>query len=424
MKQIVIIGGGFAGINVAQQLAKHPAYNIIIVDRNNYNFFPPLLYQVATSFLEPSNISYPFRKLIRRFKNVSFRMGEFQELIPAENKVVLSTGTLSYDYIIFATGAETSYFGMENVKKNALPMKTVNDALLLRNHFLQVMEQATITTDVPERTKLLTIMVAGGGPTGVEVSGMLAEMRRTILPKDYPEVSGKGYEAHIYLVDGGTALLKPMSEKSQRDTYNELTRMGVEVLLNHRVKDFTDDVVTFTNGKTIATKTLVWAAGVSASVLPGIPATSYGAGHRLSVNEYHQVKDLSNVYAIGDTAIVTSDPAFPDGHPQVAQVAIQQGINIGRNFKALAEGKSLKAFRYHDKGTLAIIGRNKAVADFPRPKLHIHGFIAWWIWIFVHLMSLINYRNRLRTFYNWAGAYLTKDQSLRMIIRPRREIQR
>lgn len=422
MKQIVIIGGGFAGINVAQQLAKHPAYSITIVDRNNYNFFPPLLYQVATSFLEPSNISYPFRKLIRRFKNVSFRMGEFQELLPAENKVVLSTGTLSYDYIIFSTGAETSYFGMENVKNNALPMKTVNDALLLRNHFLQVMEQATITTDVPERTKLLTIMVAGGGPTGVEVSGMLAEMRRTILPKDYPEVSGKGYEAHIYLVDGGGALLKPMSEKSQQDTYNELTRMGVEVLLNHRVKDYVDDVVTFTNGKTIATKTLVWAAGVSASVLPGIPTSCYGAGHRLAVNEYHQVKDLANVYAIGDTAIVTSDPAFPEGHPQVAQVAIQQGINVAKNFKAMAEGKSLQPFRYHDKGTLAIIGRNKAVADFPKPKLHIHGFIAWWIWIFVHLMSLINYRNRMRTFYNWAGAYLTKDQSLRMIIRPGKSI--
>lgn len=423
MKQIVIIGGGFAGINVAQKLANHKAYNIIIVDRNNYNFFPPLLYQVATSFLEPSNISYPFRKLIRRFKNVQFRMGEFQQLLPAENKVVLSTGTLTYDYLVFATGAETSYFGMENVKKNALPMKTVNDALLLRNHFLQVMEQATITTDIAERTKLLTIMVAGGGPTGVEVSGMLAEMRRTILPKDYPEISGKGFEAHIYLVDGGSKLLKPMSEKSQQGTYDELTRMGVEVLLNHRVKDYTDDTVTFTNGQSIATKTLVWAAGVSASVLPGVPATSYGAGHRLSVNEYHQVKDLANVYAIGDTSIITSDAAFPDGHPQVAQAAIQQGQNLAHNFKAMAAGKSLKAFTYFDKGTLAIIGRNKAVADFPRPHLHLKGFIAWWLWIFVHLMSLINYRNRLRTFYNWAGAYLTKDQSLRMIIRPARKAE-
>lgn len=421
MKQIVIIGGGFAGINVAQQLARNPAYSITIVDRNNYNFFPPLLYQVATSFLEPSNISYPFRKLIRRFKNVSYRMGEFQELITAENKVVLSTGILSYDYIIFATGAETNYFGMDNLKNNALPMKTVNDALLLRNHFLQVMEAATVTTDVAERTKLLTFMVAGGGPTGVEVSGMLAEMRRTILPLDYPEVSGKNYEAHIYLVDGGASLLKPMSEKSQKDTYNELTRMGVEVLLNHRVKDYADDVVTFTNGKSIATKTLVWAAGVSASVLPGIPTACYGAGRRLITNEFHQVKDLTNVYAIGDTSIASGDPAFPDGHPQVAQVAIQQGINVGNNFKAMATGKPLKPFRYHDKGTLAIIGRNKAVADFPRPQIHLNGFIAWWIWIFVHLMSLINYRNRLRTFYNWAGAYLTKDQSLRMIIRPKKK---
>ncbi|BAV08686.1 NADH dehydrogenase [Filimonas lacunae] len=418
MKQIVIIGGGFAGINVAKELARNKDFTITLVDRNNYNFFPPLLYQVATSFLEPSNISYPFRKLIRRFKNVTYRMGEFHEVIPAEKKVILSTGTITYDYLVFATGAETNYFGMENVKQNALPMKTVNDALLLRNHFLQVLEQATVTADVAERTKLLTFVVAGGGPTGVEVSGMLAEMRRTILPKDYPEISGHGFEGHIYLVDGGGKLLKPMSEKSQQDTLDELTRMGVEVLLNHRVKDFTNDVVTFTNDKAIPTKTLVWAAGVSASVLPGIPATSYGASRRLITNAFHQVKDLENIYAIGDTAILSGDDKFPDGHPQVAQVAIQQGKNLAKNFEAWGVGKPPHAFSYFDKGTLAIIGRNKAVADFPLSRLHMKGFFAWLIWIFIHLASLINYRNRMRTFYNWAGAYLTRDQSLRMIIRP------
>lgn len=421
MKQIVIIGGGFAGINVAQELARNEDFEITIVDRNNYNFFPPLLYQVATSFLEPSNISYPFRKLIRRYKNVQFRMAEFQEVITAENKVVVSNGSLTYDYLVFATGAETNYFGMENVKKNALPMKTVNDALLLRNHFLQTIEESTVTTDVAERTKLLTFVVAGGGPTGVEVSGMLAEMRRTILPKDYPEISGHGFEGHIYLVDGGAKLLKPMSEKSQDDTQEALTQMGVEILLNHRVKDYTDDVVTFTNGKSIPTKTVVWAAGVSASVLNGIPATSYGPGHRLLTNEFHLVKDQTNIYAIGDTAILTGDDKFPDGHPQVAQVAIQMGKNLAHNFKVAANGKKEHAFSYQDRGSLAIIGRNKAVADFPLSHLHMKGFFAWCIWIFIHLASLINYRNRIRTFYNWAGAYLTRDQSLRMIIRPEKK---
>lgn len=421
MKHIVIIGGGFAGINLAKSLANNKDFNITLVDRNNYNFFPPLLYQVATSYLETSSICYPFRRFLRGKKNIQFRMGEFKRLIPGENKVVLSTGELTYDHLVFSVGVETNFFGMENVKRNALPMKTVNDALELRNYFLQRMEQATRTTDSAERQKLLTIVVAGGGPTGVEVSGVLAEMKKKVIPKDYPELTGKGYESHIYLVDGGGQLLAPMSPKSQSDTLSALTKMGVEVKLNHQVKDYQDDIVTFANGETIATKTVVWAAGITGSVFEGIPAESYGRGKRLIVDEINKVTGFPNVYAIGDTCLQTTDKNFPNGHPQVAQVAIQQGKRLAKNFAALAKGEATKPFTYHDKGTMAIIGWNKAVADIPKPKLHFNGFIAWLMWLFIHVISLINYRNKLRTLYNWTGAYFTKDQTLRMIVRPGRE---
>jgi NADH dehydrogenase len=312
---------------------------------------------------------------LRGKKNIQFRMGEFKHLVPGKNKVILSTGELSYDYLVFAVGVETNFFGMENVKRNALPMKTVNDALELRNYFLQRMEQATRTSDDLERQKLLTIVVAGGGPTGVEVSGVLAEMKKKVIPKDYPELSGKGYESHIYLVDGGGQLLTPMTPKSQTDTLSALTKMGVEVKLNHQVKDYQDDIVTFANGESIATKTVVWAAGITGSVFEGIPAESYGRGRRLIVDESNKVMGLTNVYAIGDTCLQTTDKNFPNGHPQVAQVAIQQGKHLAKNFNALAKGQATKPFAYNDKGTMAIIGWNKAVADIPKPKLHFNGFL-------------------------------------------------
>ncbi|HLK29779.1 MAG TPA: NAD(P)/FAD-dependent oxidoreductase [Puia sp.] len=419
-KEIVIIGGGFAGINLAMQLSKEEEYHITLVDRNNYNFFPPLLYQVATGFLESSNISYPFRKLFQKKKNINFRMGEFLKVVQEENRIVLSTGELKYDYLVFATGTETNFFGMENVKKNAIPMKTVSDALEMRNHFLLKMEQATVTEDVNERRKLLNIVVAGGGPTGVEVSGMLAEMRKNILSKDYPELASSKTGSNIYLVDASSAVLSPMSEKSQKDTYDALTKLGVVIKLNIHVKDYLNDVVILDNGETIETKTLMWAAGVTAHVFEGIAKESYGRGKRLVVDEFNKVQGTQNIYAIGDTCIQTSDSNFPDGHPQLAQTAIQQGKNLAKNFIAMANAKSLKPFKYIDKGSLAIIGRNKAVADLPK-HLHFRGFIAWFIWVFIHLVSLINYRNRVKTLYNWMIAYFTKDQSLRMIIRPAKD---
>jgi len=415
-KKVVIIGGGFAGINLANTLAKDDRFQVTLADKNNYNFFPPLIYQVATGYLETSNVSYPFRKLFSGKDNLRFRMGALERVLAEENKVVLSSGELEYDYLVFATGTETNYFGMESVKKNALPMKTVDDALNMRNTLLERLELATIEKDPVERKKLLTIVVAGGGPTGVEISGMFAEMKRTVVKRDYPEFVDASGE--IYLVDGGHALLSPMSEKSQKYTYDMLDKAGVKIRLESTVKDFTDDTVYFANGESIQTKTLIWAAGVTSIVFEGIPAESYGRGKRMITDEYNKVAGTQNIYAIGDTCIQTTDNQFPQGHPQVAQVAIQQGKNLGKNLQHMLEGKALKAFRYHDKGSMAIIGRNKAVADLPKPVLHFNGFIAWVMWLFIHLLSLINYRNRIKTLYNWTVAYFTKDLSLRMIVRP------
>ncbi|WP_432712134.1 NAD(P)/FAD-dependent oxidoreductase [Pedobacter sp.] len=415
-KTVVIIGGGFAGVNLINQIDGDENYSVILVDKNNYNFFPPLLYQVATGYLETSNISYPFRKLFRRKKNFRFVMGNLERVVQAENKVVLDTGELTYDYLVFATGTETNYFGMESVKEHSIPMKTVSDALYMRNTLLDKLEKASREKDPLERKKLLTVVVAGGGPTGVEISGMFAEMKRTVIPSDYPELIGTN--ATIYLVDGLKSVLAPMSEKSQRYTYKTLTDMGVKIFLDSMVKDYIDDTVHFVDGKKIVTKTLIWAAGVTSIVFEGIDKESYGRGKRMIVNEYNQVLNTHNIYAIGDTCIQTTDQNFPNGHPQVAQVAIQQGKNLGKNLKRMAKGDALTPFSYKDKGSMAIIGRNKAVADIPGPKLHFNGFIAWVAWLFIHLISLIASGNRIKTMYNWTISYFTRDQSLRVLIKP------
>lgn len=415
-KEIVIIGGGFAGINLAKRLVNIKGIHVTLVDKNNYNFFPPLLYQVATGFLEVSNICYPFRKLFHYKRNISFRLGELQKIVREENKVVLSTGDLYYDYLVLATGTESNFFGIENIRKAALPMKTVDDAIEMRNYLLQKTEEATIATDETEKKKLTTIVIAGGGPTGVEVAGMLAEMRKNILEKDYPEL--KGIRVCIYLVDSAPALLTPMSKEAQQYAYDTLIKMGVEVKLNRQVKDYIDDTVIFADGEKIPSKMLLWTAGVTSKVFDGIPKECYGRGRRLLVDEYNKVQGTENIYAIGDTSLQTSDKYFPQGHPQLAQVAIQHGQNLAKNFKAMVNGQNQKPFAYNDKGSMAIIGRSKAAADIPKPKMHIKGFIAWIMWLLVHLFSLINYRNRIKTMYNWTIAYFTKDQSLRMIIRP------
>ena len=414
--EIIIIGGGFAGLNLAKELLNENGINVTLIDKNNYNFFPPLIYQVATAFLEPSSISYPFRKFFSGKKNLQFRLGNLLRVIPSENKIILNNGELKYDYLVFATGAETNYFGMENVKKNAIPMKTLNDAIVMRNTLLKNLEKAAICKDIRERRKLLTIVVAGGGPTGVEVSGMFAEMRKSILLKEYPELSTTA--SNIYLIDGSDAVLSPMSKASQTDTLEALTKLGVVVKLNTKVVDYRDDIVYFEGGETIQTKNLIWAAGVSAKIFDGIPTESYSHGKRMATDMFNKVHKTENIFAIGDTCIQLTDSNFPNGHPQVAQVAIQQGINLANNFKLINKNQPLKPFKYNDKGSMAIIGRNKAVVDLPKPKLHFKGFFAWIIWLFIHLISLITYRNRISTFFNWMIAYFSKDQSLRMIIRP------
>jgi NADH dehydrogenase len=417
LKKIVIVGGGFAGVNLANQLMHEDKFEIILIDKNNYNFFPPLIYQVATGYLETSNITYPFRKLFRGKKNVRFQMGTVVKVLADEKKLILSTGEIEYDRLVFATGTETNYFGMTNVQANAIPMKTVEDALYMRNTLLERLEKASRTTDLVERKKLLTVVVAGGGPTGVEISGMFAEMRKNVVTRDYPELIGANGE--IYLVDGLKTLLTPMSEKSQKYTHETLTKMGVKIQLDSLVKDYIDDAVHFANGDIIPTKTLIWAAGVTSLVFEGLTKESYGRGRRMIVDQFNRLQSDPNIYAIGDTCIQTTDPGFPEGHPQVAQVAIQQAKNLGTNLRNELAGKALKPFRYNDRGSMAIIGRNKAVADLPSPKIHFSGFIAWIAWLFVHVLSLINYRNRLKTLSNWTVTYLTKETSLRMIVKPR-----
>jgi NADH dehydrogenase len=416
-KKLVIIGGGFGGVNLALRLKNNPHFQIIFVDKNNYNFFPPLIYQVATGFLENSNISYPFRKLFRKYRNIQFRLGELQKVDPVNHTCQLDNGYITYDYLVFATGAETNYFGMENVRRNAIPMKNVNDALHMRNTILQRLEQASISADPLERKKLLTLVVAGGGPTGVEVSGMFADLRANSLRRDYPEFHG--LRGDIYLVDGGAHLLAPMSAASQQDTYDTLQKMGVIIKLHTQVKDFTNDQVILSTGEIIETKTLIWAAGVTAMMFEGIPKESYGRGKRMICDPYNKVTGVEDIFAVGDTCIQAHEAAFPNGHPQVAQVAMQQGKQLAKNLEAILGGKALTPFHYHDKGSMAIIGRNKAVADLPAPKLHFSGFIAWAMWLFIHLISLINYRNRIKTLYNWMVAYFNKDQSLRFIVRPK-----
>lgn len=414
--KIVVIGGGFAGIEFIKHLAGYEHFDIILVDINNYNFFPPLIYQVATGFMEPSAISYPFRRIIRDKKNIRFRMGELMSIAPEQNKLVLNNGVLHYDLLILATGTTSNFFGNEQIAKNSLPMKTISDALALRNIILGRMERATRIVDREERKKLLTFVIAGAGPTGVELAGMFAEMRRTILKKDYPELDARDLGG-IYLVDGQDAVLANMSHQAQKYSKAKLEDFGVKVKLNTFVKQFDQQSVQFSDGSEVKTENLIWAAGVTGKVFNGIVTDSYGRGNRIKTNRMNLVTGYENIYALGDAAMIQGDSKYPNGHPQMAQPAIQQARNLAKNL--LRNDGDWKPFEYVDKGSMAIIGRNKAVLDFPDQKYFLRGFIAWIIWILVHIMSLINFKNKLRTMYNWLGYYINKDQYFRMIIRPR-----
>ncbi|WEK35020.1 MAG: NAD(P)/FAD-dependent oxidoreductase [Candidatus Pseudobacter hemicellulosilyticus] len=413
-QRIVIVGGGFAGINLAKRLAKDSRFQVTLVDKNNYHFFPPLLYQVATAFIEPSNISYPFRRMFQRVPNVRFHMGALVKVNPEQQTIETENGVEEYDQLVLALGTESNYFGMENVRKNALAMKTIDEALNLRNNLLLNYETAVRTVDPKEKETYLNIVIAGGGPTGVEVAGMLAEMAQYIGSKEYPELRGLGN--YLYLVDASPALLSPMSKKSQAEAHRVLSKLGVHIILNTAVKDYKDSKVLLSDGREIATNVLIWASGVQAREVPGLPREVLGRGRRVLVNELNQVNGFSNIYAMGDLCFQTADPAFPNGHPQLAQVAIQQGILLAANFKKMTEGQPMKPFRYKDKGSLAIISKFKAVADLP--KLFFKGFGAWLIWLFIHLMPLVGFRNRVQLAFNWFWSFLNNDPTLRLIIRP------
>lgn len=414
-KSIIIVGGGFAGLELIKRIGNSPKYQTILVDANNYNFFPPLIYQVSTGFMEPSAISYPFRKILRNYKNVRFRLGSLLEVVPSENKVMLSNGELHYDILVMATGTESNYFGNKNIEKYSLPMKTISDALTLRNTILTRLDRATRHDDKEERKKLLTFVIAGAGPTGVELSGILAEMKTSILKKDYPELSESDL-GKIYLIDGQSAVLNTMSKNSQSYTYSKLNELGVEIKLNCLVNDFKEDFVLLSDGTTIESKNLIWAAGVTAKAFNGFAMDSFGKGKRLKTNSFNLVNGYDNIYALGDCALVQGDVGYPEGHPQLAQPAIQQAKNLALNLER--DKSPWTPFNYKDKGSLAIIGRNKAVFDLPKERFFIKGFIAWLIWIFVHIMGLVNFKNRFRTLINWIGYYLYKDQYFRMIIKP------
>lgn len=417
VKKIVVAGGGFAGINLIKQLSKDKRFHITLIDKNNYNFFPPLLYQVATAFIEPSNISYPFRRMFQQKTNIRFHMGSLLRVNPAANTVETDTGTLEYDYLVLAMGSESNYFGIEGIRKNAFPMKTIDDALNLRNYLLLNLEKAVRENDIAEKQKRLAVVIAGGGPTGVEVAGMLSELRRYIAKKEYPEI--KHLESPIYLIEAAPVLLGTMSKKSQQEASNILNKLGVHVILNTAVKDYTDGKVLLADGTTIDTSVMIWTSGVIAKEVPGLPETSIGRGRRIQVDEYNKVQDTTNIYALGDICLQLTDKNFPKGHPQVAQVGIQHGITLAKNLTRMLDQQSLKPFTYYDKGSLAIIAKYKAVADLP--KVFFKGFIAWFIWLFAHIIPLVGFRNKVKLAFSWFWSFITNNPTLRLIIRPRKE---
>lgn len=416
-KQIVVIGGGFAGINFIKSLGNDSRYHVTLVDINNYNFFPPLIYQVATSFIESSNISMPFRKMFKRYKNFSFHLGRLLHINSERNCIETDTGELTYDYLVLAIGTETNYFGMESVKKNAFPMKNITDAFAIRNKLLLNLEEYIQRKDDPDREAYLNIVVAGGGPSGVEISGMVAELSQRIVKKEYPELDG--LTPKIHLVDAAPVLLGPMSKVAQQEAKDVLEKLGVKVILNVAVQDYQNDVVVLGDGKKISTKTLIWTSGVIARELPGLPAEKFGRGRRVLVDQFNAVQGYDNIFAIGDICFQTTDAKFPNGHPQLAQVAMQQGTLLAKNIVAKDNNQSLKPFAYWDKGSMAVISRYRAVADLS--TFSFKGFFAWLTWLLIHLIPIAGFRNKWKLMGNWLWSFYSANSGLRTIVRSERK---
>ncbi len=412
-KRVVIVGGGFGGLTLARQLATSN-FQVVLLDKNNYHQFQPLFYQVAMSGLEPSSIVFPLRKLFQRRPNVYIRMAEVQTVDPLQKRIHTNLGDLSYDYLVLAIGADTNFFGNAQLAAQAIPMKSVSEALFLRNRILNDYEKALTTTDDDERQGLLDIVVVGGGPTGVEVAGSLAEMKRFVLPKDFAELNIQ--EIDIYLIEGAPRVLSTMSEQASAKALAFLTALDVKVQLNTLVTDFDGKWVTTNQGERLRANKVIWAAGVIGSTIDGLPADVFAPGKRLRVNRYNQIEKLQDIFAIGDIAYMTEEN-WPKGQPQVAQVAIQHAKHLANNLKRLAQGKPMKQFSYKDKGSMATVGRHLAVVDLP--FVRFQGAFAWFVWMFVHLFTLLGVKNKLFVFINWVWNYATYDQSLRLIIRPK-----
>lgn len=414
LPRIVVVGGGFAGISFIKKMRKEKV-QIVLFDKNNYHTFQPLLYQVSTAGLEPDSIAYPLRKIFRKHNNFHFRLAEVLTINTKDSTIETSIGNLSYDYLVLATGTKTNYFGNKTIQKNSMPMKSVPQALNIRSLVLQNIEEADITTDKEKRLQLLNFVIAGAGPTGVELAGALAEFRKSILSVDYPSLTPQ--DMHVHLVEGSNRVLNAMSEHASKKAKQYLEKLGVTIHLNTLINGYDGEKVT-TNDEDLLfkTKTFIWAAGVTGAPVKGLDAKAiFEKANRYNVNEFNQIETYKTIFALGDIALMQTDK-FPKGHPQVAQPAIQQGEHLAKNIKRMMDNKNLIPFSYLDKGSMATIGRNKAVVDLK--KFKFAGPFAWFVWMFIHLFFLVGFRNRVVTFFNWAYNYINYDRAARLIIRP------
>jgi len=415
--KLIIIGGGFGGLRLARKLSNRKGIEILIIDRYNYHQFQPLFYQVATSGLDASNISFPLRKVFHNSKNVRFRMAEVENILTETNTVNTNIGSFNYDVLVIATGAGTNFFGNAGMEANAFPMKSTAEALQLRHRMLHNFEDAVNATDPLEIQRLLNIVIVGGGPTGVELSGAIADMKRFVLPKDYPELDFD--QMKIYLLEGTDKTLGTMSAQSSIDSRKYLEQLGVTVLTSSLLKEYDGKTALMQDGKTIESSLVIWAAGIKGNVPAGINKDLLARGNRIKTDRQCRVIGHENVYAIGDVAYM-EEPSWTNGHPQVAPVAIQQADMLVKNFLMIESGtanKALREFSYKDKGAMATVGRNLAVVDVPKPKLHFKGLFAWLIWMSLHLMLILGVKNRFFVFINWVYNYFTRDQNLRLIFK-------
>lgn len=411
--RIVIIGGGFAGISLAKRL-RNKNVQVVLLDKHNYHNFQPLMYQVATGGLEPDSIAYPIRKIVQEYKDFYFRLAEVREIDAENNTIYADIGELKFDYLVIATGSKTNYFGNKEIERNSMAMKTIPQSLNIRSLILENFEQALLTNDIDERHSLMNFVLVGGGPTGVELAGALAEMKKAILPKDYPDLDVRKME--INLVQGSNRILDSMSENASEKAENFLLDLGVSVWKNVRVTGYDGKTVTTNSDLSFDSATVIWTAGVQGALPHGLKADSFIKNvNRIKVNQFNQVEGYSNLFAIGDIAVMSSEQ-YPHGHPMMAQPAMQQGRLLAENLIKIINKKTPKPFEYKDKGSMATIGRNKAVVDLP--KFKFSGVFAWFVWMFVHLFSLIGFKNKAVVFLNWVYNYVRFDREARLIMRP------